>query len=154
MSEGTESTAIDTQTGEVTTGEIVGFPDEYQWETVHTEAADTLLLENPGDRYIGRWVSWEVIDNPDRSRENKWFIQLSFTDPGGARNINPGYDLLRAFLDVETDANGGYVSAKEKVPLQEIYSILFVKSVDVGQQSEMKSFRVDMAKRRADNSIA
>lgn len=131
------------------TGEVVGYHDDYQWETVHTEAADLIMFDTPGDMYIGQWVGWSVIDNPDRTRDDKWFIQLHFTDPQGARNINPGYDLRRAFLTVYTDDGGGYVEAREVVPLQAIYRIIYVKNVDVGQNDPMRSFRVDQAKSRA-----
>jgi hypothetical protein len=151
-----KSTEVETTTGEVITGEVVGYADDFEYETVHTEAADLIQFEAPGDKYIGKWVGWSVIDNPDRTRENKWFIQLHFTDPQGARNINPGYDLRRAFLDVRMDDNGGYLDAKEVVPLQEIYRILYVKDVDVDQNDMMRSFRVDQAKSRvsAGNSAA
>lgn len=145
--------------------EIVGYgADGYEWETVHTEAPDQILFENPGDCYIGLYIGWSLIyvdpDNPKPEKANQWFVQLHFTDPGGAKVINAGYDLRRAYLEqtnIRETAQDSSVRPdfKEIIPPQSMTRNLYAKDVDVDQNDPMKSFRVDVAKpRNADNSAA
>lgn len=154
------------ETTEPITADVIGYDGtEYEWETVHTEAADQIVFETPGDCYIGLYVGWDLIyvdpDNPKPEKANQWFIQLHFTDPGGAKNINAGYDLRRAYLEQtnirETAADPSVrPEFKEVIPPQSMTRNLYAKDVDVDQNDPMKSFRVDVAKARnsASNSAA
>jgi len=153
------------ETAEASTADIIGYDGtQFEWETVHTEAPDQIVFETPGDCYIGLYVGWSLIypdpDNAKPEKANAWFIQLHFTDPGGAKVINAGYDLRRAYLEQtnvkETTADSSVKPEfKDVIPPQTVTRNLYAKDVDVDQNDPMKSFRVDAARpRSADNSAA
>jgi hypothetical protein len=128
----------------------VGYDDspEYQWETVHTETGDQLVFDTVGDLYIGVYAGHEIIypdpNNPDPDKARKWFIQLKWTDPDGAKFTNAGYELRAAYIDTIIDPAGELI-VTDKIPIGSMTRNELKKLVDVDQQSEMKSFRVDVA---------
>jgi hypothetical protein len=131
------SKVVDVQADEVP--QTIGMnPDEFVFETIHEEAARQIDLTIPGDRYVGKLVEKEWIDPLDPKRPDDRFLQIRFRDPDGVSAINCGYELTETFKDA---------------PLNEVYLIELRRYVDVGEQSSMKSYRVDMAKRptNADN---
>jgi hypothetical protein len=128
----------------------IGYADsgEYQWDTVHTEAGDQLVFDTVGDLYIGVYAGHEIIypdpnnSNPDKAK--KWFVQLKWTDPEGAKFTNAGYELRTAYTETRYDGEGMPV-VTDKIPVGSMTRNELKKLVDVDQESEMKSFRVDVA---------
>lgn len=120
---------------------VAGYNEaEFEWQPVKEESPDQIVLEIPGDTYIGKlirvlWINAET----DPSKPEKLFLQARFRDPDGVRAINCGYELTEAFQNAEEGT---------------IYRIELRKYVDVDQASPMKSYKVDSAKVRhsADNS--
>lgn len=143
--------AVETQE----TSSVVGYDAAaYEWETVHAEAPDQVVFETPGDCYIGLYIGYEIIyPDPEKDPE-KFFIQLKFVDPDGAKVINAGYDLRRAYVSITYDTDGR-PEVKEVIPPQTVTRNTYMKDVDVDQASEMRSFRVDQAKpRNAGNPVS
>jgi hypothetical protein len=115
--------------------EITGYdPDQFVWETVHTEAADVLAFETIGDTLVAEYLGQEIINFEDkRTGDPESFVQLHFKLPNNELvNINAGYDLVQAFKGVAPNT---------------MVRVQYLKAVDVGQQSPMKSYRVDQAAR-------
>jgi hypothetical protein len=108
---------------------------QFEWETVHEEAADQIVFDKVGDTYVGEYLGSEVISFTDRDGEDQSFTQLKFRDNEGLKGINAGYELRKAF---------------DGIPAGSIVRVQYVKNVPItGQASPMKSFRVDTAKSRA-----
>jgi hypothetical protein len=128
----------------------IGYADtgEYRWDTVHTEAGDQLVFDTVGDLYIGIYAGHEVIypdpNNPDPDKAKKWFVQLKWTDPDGAKFTNAGYELRIAYTETTLGSDGQPI-VTDKIPVGSMTRNELKKLVDVDQQSEMKSFRVDVA---------
>jgi hypothetical protein len=125
-------------------------------ETVHVEAGDQLIFDTVGDLYIGLYAGHEVIypnaNDPDPIKARKWFIQLKWTDPEGSKFTNAGYELRTAYVNVTLTEDGRPV-VTDKVAIGSMTRNELMKLVDVDQQSEMKSFRVAVAKpRNADSN--
>lgn len=119
--------------------QIVGIPDVgFEWETVHVEAARQISFTDDGDIYIGLLVECEWIDansaKPDEPED--LFLQAKFEDPDGVSAINCGYELRTYFAprDEIDKSLYGYV-----------YRIERRRTVDVGQASDMVSFRIQRA---------
>jgi hypothetical protein len=128
--------------------QAVGYADsgEYQWETVHVEAADQLVFDTLGDKYIGVYAGHEIIyPEPDKNPD-KWFVKLNWTDPDGAKFTNAGYELRNAYTETTYDSEGRPV-VTDKIPVGSFTRNELMKLVNVDQASEMKSFRVDVASR-------
>jgi hypothetical protein len=128
----------DTDTGEVTTPEgpaTVGLTaDEFQWETVHTEAPQQVTFDTVGDTLIAEYLGKEVINFEDKKGEAQSFTQLKFRVNDEIFVVNAGYDLLSAYADI---------------PAHTITRTQLRSLVDVGQNDPMKSYRVDVAKQPA-----
>lgn len=99
------------------------------WVNVHEEAADQLVFDTIGDEYIGMYTGSEEIA-PDEDSPEDTFTQLRFRDDDGAKVVNAGFELKKAFSKIEPHTR---------------VRITLVKFVDVGQPSPMKSYRVDVA---------
>lgn len=121
-------------------------------ETVHVEAADQIVFDTVGDLYIGIYAGHEIIyPDPDKD-PGKFFIQLKWTDPNGAKFTNAGYELRNAYTTTTYD-NEGTPTVVDKVERGCMTRNELMKLVDVDQASEMKSFRVTIAKpRNADHN--
>ncbi len=122
---------------------VVGYNEsDFEWSPVKEESPDQIVLEIPGDTYIGelRVLNW-INAETDPLKEPKMFLQAVFRDPNGVRSINCGYELTQAFRDLDPT-------------IGTIYRIELRKYVDVDQASPMKSYKVDSAKVRhsADHS--
>jgi len=131
MTKTSPSTEIDT----VNAPDTVGYSaDEFEFETVHTEAPDQIVFDTIGDTYIGKYLGQEVIEFETKKGTTESFTQLKFLDPQGGKVLNAGYDLLQAFKGIQE---------------QSIVRIQLMKFVDVDQESPMKSYRVDVAKARS-----
>lgn len=131
----------------------VGYDDaEYQWDTVHTESPDQVVFDQLGDKLVGIYAGHEVI-YPDPEKEpGKFFIQLRWTIPSGAVFANAGYELRNAYTATVYDSEGR-PTVTDKIPVGSMTRNELMKLVDVDQASEMKSYRVDVAKpANADNS--
>jgi hypothetical protein len=131
-----DPTVNDDNSVSVTTSADVSLPDEgFQWETVHTEAPTQIVFENVGDTFIGLYIGKEVVEFEVKSGKNKGdmeeFTQLSFLVNDEPYAINAGYDLVRGF---------------KNIPENTYVRIQLRKMVDVGHQSMLKSYRVDIAK--------
>jgi hypothetical protein len=107
----------------------------FEFKTIHEEAARQLDLTVPGDTYVGQYIESEWIDPMDPKRPDERFLQARFRDPDGVSAINCGYELRTTF-DPAGDT--------PPVP-GAIYRIELRRFVDVGQQSAMKSYRIDVA---------
>ncbi len=140
--------------------EVVGYSEaDFQEfgtpETVHVEAGDQLVFDVIGDVYIGKYAGHEIIypdqNNPDPIKARKWFIQLHWTDPQGAKFTNAGYELRTAYTEI-TMTDDGRPVVTDKIAVGSMTRNELMKLVNVDQASEMKSFRVTVAKsRNADN---
>jgi hypothetical protein len=122
-------------------------------EVVHVEAADQLVFDTVGDRYIGVYAGHEII-YPDAAKGDteKYFIQLKWTDPQGAKFTNAGYELRNVYTETTYDSDGR-PHVTDKIPIGSMTYNELMKFVNIDQPSEMKSFRVIVAKpRNADNS--
>lgn len=118
---------------DMTEAQVVGYnPDDFEWETVHTEAPNQVTLDTIGDTFIGEYLGPEVIKFIDKDGEPAQFTQLRYRVHDEIFVINAGYDLLQAYKDVPK----GTITRTQLRVL-----------VDVGQPSPMKSYRVDWAKK-------
>lgn len=126
----------------------IGYADssEWQWETVHVEAADQLVFDTPGDLYIGIYAGHEIIYPDPEKHPEEWFVQLKWTDPQGAKFTNAGYELRNAYTET-TYNDEGRPTVTDKIPVGTMTRNELMKLVDVDQASPMKSFRVDVAQR-------
>lgn len=152
MAKGTE---VAEQSAENYTADIVGYADspEFQWDTVHVEAADQIVFDTPGDLYIGVYAGHEIIYPDPEKKPTEWFVQLKWTDPAGAKFTNAGYEIRSAYTET-TYTDDGRPVVTDKIPLGSLTRNQLMKLVDVDQASLMKSFRVDVARRNADNPSA
>lgn len=123
--------------------QTVGFTDldNVQWENVHTEQPDQITFDTIGDCLVAIYLGQEVINFEVTDKEGevhpKSFTQLRFMLPGdNPAVVNAGYDLLVAYKDV---------------PRYHLTRTQFLKEVDVGQQSPMKSYRVDVGPDMSDS---
>lgn len=120
----------------------------FEWETAHVESARQISFDTEGDTYIGKLLELQYIDSLDekKAESDRWFLQAKFEDPEGITAINCGYELESFFAprkEIDTSKIG------------RIYRIELKRKVDVGRQSPMLSFRIDVAKPRpvvADNT--
>jgi hypothetical protein len=132
---------------DVTAPSIVGLPsDEFEWETIHVESPDQITFDTVGDTFIAEYLGQEVIHFTEVDRQSgeeipKSFTQLKFRVGDQYFVVNAGYDLLQAYKDI---------------PVKTITRTQLRTLVDVGQQSPMKSYRVDQATPmpREDNTSA
>jgi hypothetical protein len=124
----------------------IGYADsgEYEWNTVHVEAADQIVFDTVGDLYIGIYAGHEIIYPDPEKAPDKWFVQLKWTDPAGAKFTNAGYELRNAYTET-TYTDDGRPVVTDKIPVGSMTRNELKKLVDVDQASEMKSFRVDVA---------
>jgi hypothetical protein len=119
--------------------QTVGYSGEdFEWENIHEEAPDQLVFDTLGDTYIGEYLGMDLIEFEDRAGQPQEFWQLRFRDGNGVKVLNAGYELRETYKEIPT----GTITRTQ-----------LMKFVDVGQQSPMKSYRVDRAKAktRADN---
>lgn len=109
---------------------VTSVPDAgFQWETAHVEAPTQITFDTLGDTFIGLYISKEEIEFQGK-KGTEDFTQLRFLVGDEPYAINAGYDLVRGFKNIPT---GVYV----RIQLR--------KLVDVGQQTPLKSYRVDVA---------
>jgi hypothetical protein len=120
--------------------QVIGYDaSQFDWETVHTEAPNQIHMEHVGDTLVAEYlgqeeIRWTPTTGKDAGVEQS-FIQLKFRINDTHYVLNAGYDLLKAY---------------ENVPPKTITRTELKTLVDVGQQSPMKSYRVDQA--RANNA--
>lgn len=113
-------------------------PADFDFETSHREAADQIVFDTIGDEFVGEYLGPEEITFTDKDGEEQTFTQLRFQVGDNLYGINAGYELREAY---------------KNIPAGSITRTVYVKDVKItGQQSPMKSFRVDTAKGRAGNS--
>ena len=114
----------------------VGYnPSDFEWDTAHEEAADQVVFDTIGDEFTGEYLGQEVITFTDKKGEEQSFTQLKFRVRDNLYGINAGYELREAF---------------KNIPANTVTRVQYVKDVRItGQESPMKSFRVDTAKSRA-----
>jgi hypothetical protein len=124
----TEKALANTETGELST-----VPDTSGWGLVHDEAPDQLKFEEIGEEYVLIYVGQEEIFPPatprqiEKNEDPGSFIQLHFRCLGKPIVSNAGYELRMAFADV---------------PACTWVRLKYVKNVDTGEASPMKSFKV------------
>lgn len=111
-----------------------GYDDsDYEWENIQEERPDQIVFDTRGDVYTGMYLRSEIITFTDNKGEEKEFTQLNFRDPGGLKSINAGHELREAF---------------KNIPPNSMVRIELKKFVNTGEQSDMKSYRIDVAKPR------
>ena len=126
-----DPTANEDNSISLSTSSALSLPDEgFQWETVHTEAATQLTFDTVNDTFIGLYIGQEEIVFTNKKGLEDDFTQLNFLVGDEPYAINAGYDLLRGM---------------KNVPPNTFVRIQLRKLVDVGQQSPLKSYRVDVA---------
>jgi hypothetical protein len=140
---------IETVEGPSTVGYDQG---DYEWTTVHTEAADQVQFNTVGDVLVGIYAGHEVI-YPDLAKGDTetHFVQLHWTVPGGAVFMNAGHEMRKAYTETKHDGDGNLV-VTDIVPIGSMTRNELMKLVDTGKATEMNSVRVDVATpRNADN---
>ena len=149
--------ATENEVDTVDAATVVGYQDVgYEWETVHVEAADQIVFDTEGDLYIGVYAGHELIypylNDPKPEKRSEWFVQLKWTDPAGAKFANAGYELRNAYTETTFD-DEGRPTVVDKIAPGSMTRNELKKFVDVDQASEMKSYRIDVAKpRNADSN--
>lgn len=122
--------------------QVVGYTDqEFEWDLVKEESPDQITFDTIGDTLIALYQGMDLITftekKKDGTEEDREFWQLRFRLPTGPAVVNGGYELVEAYKDVAPNT---------------MTRTQLVKFVDVGQQSPMKSYRIDQAKpKNADN---
>jgi hypothetical protein len=124
---------------DTTESQIVGYDEgQFQWENVHEESPDQITFDTVGDTLIAEYQGMDTITftetKKDGSTEDRSFVQLRFRLPNGPAVVNGGYELVEAYKEIPTNS---------------MTRTQLIKFVDTGQQSPMKSYRVDVAKRTA-----
>lgn len=120
---------------EVIATQSAGYDEsDFEWENVHEEAPDQVILDTEGDKYVALYTGKELIEFDDNKGEHQEFWQYRFRSNGSLQVMNGFYEL-----DI----------AMKEIPDNTMVRIILVKKVDIGQASKMKSIRVDVAKSRA-----
>lgn len=147
MAKGTEMETVEAATAVGYSPAELEAMGDFQWETVHTESPDQVVFDEVGDLLVGTYAGHEIIyPDPEKSPFD-WFVQLRWTIPTGAVFTNAGYELRNAFTTTVYD-NEGRPTVTDKIDPGSITRVELMKFVDVDQASEMKSFRVDVARPR------
>jgi hypothetical protein len=104
--------------------------DAAQWRTVSEEEHDEtkLRFENWNDQFIGTYTGNRRVEN-----ENGKYTQFTFEANGLHYFVNSNWALMRAMTNV--------------VKGQQV-RITYIGDKDTGQETPMKLFKVDVAKRR------
>jgi hypothetical protein len=117
--------------------------DESSWDLVHEEAPDQLKFEEIGESYVLQYVGSEVITPPpsqkqiEKGEEPSPFTQLRFREANGNPIVtNAGYELRESFAQMDPPC---------------WVKIQYVKNVDTGEATPMKSFKVWQAPANANN---
>jgi hypothetical protein len=114
-------------------GEIATIPDVSGWTLVHDEAPDQLKLEEVGEEYTLIYTGQEEIFPPpspkqiEKGEDPGSFIQLQFRYLHKPLVHNAGYEMRAAFADI---------------PQNTWVRVKYVKNVDTGEASPMKSVKV------------
>lgn len=100
--------------------------DDSAWETVQEESGRNLTFENVGDQFVGQYVGTQTIHNP---KDDSDFDQQQFRDKDGTLwAINGGFKIREATKDL---------------PVGSVVRITYMGSIDTGQPSPMKDYRVE-----------
>lgn len=128
MARGTE---VDT----VESPQVVGYDATgVEWENIKEESPDQITLDVLGDTLIAIYKGTDIIEFENNKGEAQSFKQHRLRLPSGPAVINGSYELDAIF---------------EKMPVDSMFRLQLLKLVDTGQQSPMKSYRVDVAKSAA-----
>jgi hypothetical protein len=105
--------------------------DTEGWEVASEEQPTMMVFDTLGDQFTGIYLGRKHIV-PDDSEKDE-FDQDLFQDPstGELFAVNSGYNLRRALEEIEPGKT---------------CRLTYVKNVDTGQPSPMKSFRVETRK--------
>ena len=147
MAKGTEIEEVQAATAVGYSANDLDYLGEFAWETVHTESPDQVVFDEVGDLLIGIYAGHEIIYPDPEKSPGDWFVQLRWTIPTGAIFTNAGYELRNAFTTTVYD-NEGRPTVTDKIALGSMTRVELMKFVDVDQASQMKSFRVDVARPR------
>ena len=104
------------------------------WETVAEGSRTKVQFDTIGDVFTGEYQGTEEITNPNDGRT---WMQYNFRGHSPAElsgelcAINGGFAFRRAF---------------ESVPVGSLVRITFIKTVDTGQPTPMKDFKVEVAR--------
>jgi hypothetical protein len=101
---------------------------EENWDVVSEEAPTMMVFDTIGDQFIGTY-SGNVEITPDEDDPDSTFTQGRFRGTDGELYAtNLGYDLRTALGKVQPGT---------------LCRITYMKDIDTGQPSPMKSFRVE-----------
>lgn len=105
-----------------------------EWETVVEQSGTPIDFSNPGDQFVGVYDGVSVIEFDDPKEGPKSFKQYRFTDTENLpRVLNGTYKLDEAFEEA------GELEGKT-------VRITFVGTLDVGQPSPMRDFKIEVKK--------
>lgn len=107
---------------------ILAVPEGLEWTTARHESPTQVVFDTPGDLYVGVYVGKEVVEFEDKKGEQQTFTVIHWKDDDGPKATNASWALLDAYKDI---------------PVGAITRNLYVKDLDVGQQSALKDFAVD-----------
>jgi hypothetical protein len=105
-------------------------PDAAQWTTVSedTEEEIKIIFDTIGDEFIGTYLGTRTLTNNDEQ-----YVQFRFrgSDNGETYFTNGSHSLRQGMSTVRPG---------------QLCKITYAKDIDTGQESPMRSFRVEVAK--------
>jgi hypothetical protein len=141
----TEKATETSEVNTVNTGTVATIPDTSGWVLVHEEAPDQLKFEEVGEEYVLIYMGQEEIFPPptpkqiEKNEDPGSFIQLQFRYDRRPIVTNAGYELREAFADI---------------PQCTWVRLKYVKNVDTGEASPMKSFKVWQGPKATDADLS
>jgi hypothetical protein len=120
------------------------------WEMVREESPDKIVFDEEGDQLIGRFVGREII-----TVEEKVDANGKITEPESTFTVLTWRDCLVNGDKMEYVANNaGFALEKAfaSLPFGVITRVTLIKKTDVGQQSKMNDFRVEVARNSANHA--
>lgn len=115
-------------------------PEDEGWETVQEESPAVLVFENPGDRFIGRYLGPEHIEPTGTDKDGN---PLEPFDRFTFRAQDNGAEIPDGTL-VAINSSWRMNSAMDKVQPGDLCRITYVKPIKTNQPSPLKDFRVDV----------
>jgi hypothetical protein len=114
--------------GELDTSLLTTAPDDWEFETVAEESAITVILDTPGDQFIGQYIGSDHIEPENGGEAFDRFVYRGRDSRLYA--MNKSYKLEQAM---------------EKVELQQWVRITLVKEIETKRALQpMKDFRVEV----------
>jgi hypothetical protein len=103
-------------------------PDEWEFETVAEESAIRVIMEDPGDVFIGQYVGTEHVE-PDNGKDDPFDLFTFRGRDGRLYSMNQSYKLTKAM---------------DKVSPDQWVRITLVKEIPSSKGNPVKDYRVEV----------